>query len=76
MTWYTPPWERSPHDVVAPDSAVRNASWVGSREYYVILLQVQDNITGRRGIAIDTVNKGGSDRLTVEGYFNWHVLTR
>ena len=76
MTRYTPARERRSHDGVAPDRAVRDVGCVGSREYHVILLHVQDSITGHRGIVIGTVNEGGSHGLTVEGYFNWHGLIR
>ena len=76
MTRYTPARERRSHKVVAPDRAVRNVGCVGSCEYYVILLHVQDNITGRCGIIMDTMKVRSSHGLTVEGYFYWHVLTR
>ena len=76
MTRYTPARERRSHKVVTPDRAVRDVGWVGSREYYVILLHVQDNITGRCGIVMGTIKVRGSHGLTVEGYFYWYVLTR
>ena len=76
MTRYTPAWERGPHGVVASDRAVRNVGCVCSREYHVILLHMQDNITGHHGmIVISTVTIRGSHGLTVEGYYYWHVLT-